>query len=310
MPDVEDGGSNTAIQEQQFNALGTIEIISFTANPPAVAPFESTTLSWKVKLPQTLHVLVQFVVAGKTFSGTSGSVTTEVAGTTEFGLTAKTNLVSRMIGAVTVTSDTSACVTTTYDATTVADVVTGEVNAAIPSGNQFSFRGDGPSSTLGDGTITVDIPLNIDVPDWFDAQADVTIVLNVGASGPVAAVKAFVSLASVNVDVSWGLASQILSLGCEHFIETAMQKVAEAFLTEIVSTQVAPQTADSLNKLVQTTADMAKGNDPQHRKFALTSLTVSSDGLNYTVCPQPNPPAGPPGRLPLEPVHGVSTPTS
>ena len=300
MPEKEDGGNNTNQQEQQYNGLGPIKVISFTANPAAVTPFDKTTVSWTVVVPNTLHFPVQFVVAGQTFSGSSGSVTTEVVTGAEFALTAKSPLVSRVIAVVHVTSDTSACVSNpTLDAITLQEIVTGQVVAAIPPSDQFSFRGNGPSSKVGLGTISIDIPLNINVRHWFDAQADVSVVLNVGGKGPIAAEKLSVELGSVNVKVNWSLASQIISLGCEHFIKDAMQTLAKAFLTQIITAQVAPQFQDSIQQLIDTTATNAKTADPQHRTFVLTSFLISTDGLSITVCPKPNPPA-PPSRLPVE----------
>ena len=146
--------------------------------------------------------------------------------------------------------------------------------------------------TLGNGTVTVDIPLNIDVPDWFDAEADFTVELNVEPTGSLTALSFDVTLANVSVDISWSLFGEILSLGCEHFIETAMQKVAEAFVTQIVATQTVPNSRDAIDKLVQNTAGVGKANDPQHRDFVLTSFFLTADGLAYTVCPKPKPASG------------------
>lgn len=292
MPDIEDGGSNNTQKEQQWEALGFIRVVSFTANPPSVPPFATTTLSWQLQIPTNIHFPLQFLVNGETFQGNHGSTNVQVIQNGQFGLTAKTPLVERVIGSMTVNVDDSLCVPVTIDPTTFGNVVKGQIAATFPASDQFSFRGDGPSVTLGNGTVTVDIPLNIDVPDWFDAEANFTVQLNVEPAGPQTAVKIDVTLANVNVDISWSLFGEILSLGCEHFIEIAMQKMAEAFVTQIVATQSVPNCKDALDNLVGNTAAAAKASDPQHRDFVLTSFFLTTDGLSYTVCPKPKPASG------------------
>jgi hypothetical protein len=296
MPVVEDGGSNPN-QQQQYNGLGFIQIVSFTATPSAVTPFAEVTLSWKVTVPTTLNVPVHFVVNGQTFTGTSGSVTAQIVDTTEFGLLAKTALASRVIGAVTVTSDTSACTGLAVPANTVESFAVLEVTKSFPASSQFSFRGNGPTAKVGSNTVSVAIPLNINVPDWFDAQADIAVVLNVQGSGPITGRAVAISLPSVNTNVSWNLASQILSLGCEHFIENAMQTLATAFLTQIINAQIIQPFKDDLNKLIDLSRTVAESGDSQHRTFVLTSVAMSTSGLSYTLCPRPNP-VFPPGHLP------------
>jgi hypothetical protein len=292
MPDVEDGGGNNTQKEQQWEALGFIRVVSFTANPPSVPPFANTTISWQLQIPTNINFPLQFLVNGDTFHGNQGSTNVQVVENGQFGLTAKTPLVERVIGSVTVNVDASTCVSETIDPTTFGNVVKGQIEAAFPASNQFSFRGDGPVVTPGNGTVTVDIPLNIDVPDWFDAEADFTVQLNVGPTGSQTGLKIDVALANVNVDINWSLFGEILSLGCEHFIETAMQKVAEAFVTQIVVTQSIPNCKDALDNLVGNTAAAAKVSDPQHRDFVLTSFVLTADGLSYTVCPKPKPSSG------------------
>lgn len=46
----DDGGVSSSEKDKQYELLGNIQILSFTASPPQVTPFEPTTLSWNVKL--------------------------------------------------------------------------------------------------------------------------------------------------------------------------------------------------------------------------------------------------------------------
>jgi hypothetical protein len=42
----DDGGVSSSEKDKQYELLGNIQILSFTASPPQVTPFEPTTLSW------------------------------------------------------------------------------------------------------------------------------------------------------------------------------------------------------------------------------------------------------------------------
>ena len=126
------GGPSTSAQEQQYELLGFIQILSFTAAPPQVAPFEPTTLSWTVRLPTTLHVPVSLGVAGQMSHGTSGSATVTPFATTQYGLTAQTAIVSRAIGSLTVPVAASAC---------QSSQVNNQVQTAINQAQQSDSQG-------------------------------------------------------------------------------------------------------------------------------------------------------------------------
>src|SRR5690349_2677486 len=89
------GGPSHTAQEQQYELLGFIQIESFAADPPSVTPFEPTTISWSVKVPQTLHVPVSILVGGHKSTGSTGSTTVTPFATTEYGMVAETLIVSR-----------------------------------------------------------------------------------------------------------------------------------------------------------------------------------------------------------------------
>lgn len=61
-----DGGTpnSTVIAEQQ-QLLSFIEVLKIVAGPTSVEPFQSTTVSYQVKLSTTLKVPVSFSINGK-----------------------------------------------------------------------------------------------------------------------------------------------------------------------------------------------------------------------------------------------------
>ena len=139
MPD--DGGNNNTQKEQQWEALGFIRVLSFTANPPSVQPFATVTLSWQLQIPTNIHFPVQVLVNGQTFHGNHGSTNVQVVGNGQFGLTAKSPLVERVIGSVTVNVDASLCVTETIDATSFGRVVKEQSPKRFPLRTSSPFAG-------------------------------------------------------------------------------------------------------------------------------------------------------------------------
>jgi len=83
----DDSGGHASAYEHEYGLLGQITVLSFTADPPRVAPFETTTLSWSVRLPPTLQS-VSLTVGGQTNLGSAGSVTVAPLSTTFYGIIA------------------------------------------------------------------------------------------------------------------------------------------------------------------------------------------------------------------------------
>jgi hypothetical protein len=286
------GGASSTEQEKQYNLLGNIQILSFTASPPQVTPFEPTTLSWNVKLPTT-HVPISIVVAGHTSNATSGSAVVAPVVTAEYGLTAKTEIISRMIGALIIPVDDTVCKSNQI----YEGIITSQIKQAIADqfqgSSSFSLGSGEPEVSLSDATLSIHIELNLDVPDWFNATMTIAIQIEVGMQGrpPQASVLAQVN--STNVDVSWEWYSTLLSLGITSAVADGMQKIAQAFMSEIARNQIAAGIADELSKQIKTLATEAQQSDPERRAYTLTSLTLSGDGINFTVCPEPGPSTSP-----------------
>jgi hypothetical protein len=303
------GGPSTSAQKQQYELLGFIQILSFTATPPQVAPFEPTTLSWTVRLPTTLHVPVSLGVAGQMSHGTSGSATVAPFATTQYGLTAQTAIVSRAIGSLTVPVAASACQSSQIPGLVIVDRLRDAITQQFQGSSQFSLTGSGVSVTISDhATIPVSFSLSLNIPDWFDATMTVKFEIEVGMQGVPPQGAVLVRAIGTNVDVSFEWYSTALSLGVSALVADAMQQLAQAFMAEIASSQIATGIGDEVNNQVQTAINQAQQSDSQGRAFTLTVLTLAPDGIAFTICPLPaasphpvHPVSGPPGQGPVEP---------
>lgn len=89
--------------------------------------------------------------------------------------------------------------------------------------------------TLDDGVIVIFVPLEIKVPDWFNADMDIGVQLSVHGVA--------VSPKRVTVDVSWTFFEHLASLACTGFIQSGMQQLAQQFMEHIVITELVPRVA-------------------------------------------------------------------
>jgi hypothetical protein len=290
------GGTSTSAQKQQYELLGFIHILSFTASPPQVAPFEPTTLSWTVQIPTTLHVPVSLGVSGQLTHGPSGSATVTPLATTEYGLLAQTAIVSRVIGSLTVPVTETGCQSSQLPGLVIVGRLRDAITQAFQGSSKFSLTGPGVSVTISDvGTIPISFSVHLNIPDWFDASMSVKILIEVGMEGHPPQGTAFVR-AYTDLDVSFDWYSTALSLGVSALVADAMQQLAQAFMAEIASSQIADGIGDEVNSQVQSALKQAQMSDPQGRAFTLTALTLAPEGINFTICPLPAVAPHPGGR--------------
>jgi hypothetical protein len=268
--------------EVEYQLLGGIGIVSFTASPSPVVPFERTTLSWSVNIPPALHG-VRLTVAGQTSAGASGSAIDTLYSTTVYSLTAETAIVNREIARLTVPVDDSSCKFGSIEGRVISSQLKTVIAQQFQGGSGFSLGGAGVSVNLSDNTIAINIPLNLNVPDWFDATMSIAVQIEVEMQGVPPQAAVWVQVTNVGIDVSWSWYGTLLSLGVTSAVAAGMEKIAQVFMSEIAKSQIAPRIAEQISNLVQGLAI-----DPGGRTFALTSLTLTSGYLTYTVCPLPS----------------------
>lgn len=90
-------------------------------------------------------------------------------------------------------------------------------------------------------------------------------------------------------------------------VADGMQQLAQAFMAEIASAQIAGGIEDEVSGQVNAAIMQAQQSDPQGRTFVLTFLTLSPEGITFTICPQPGLSPRPVLRAGEPPVRGTSS---
>jgi hypothetical protein len=270
------GGGNGNIEaERQHRLLETIQVVSFSANPTTVTPFGTITLSWQVEVPTTLNFPVSIIVNGQQV-GTSGTLVITVVTQTEVQLAAASPLASAPLKTLTLTLDQSGCQMLAPPASLVTVPLQQQLTNRFSGSSSFTLLGSGVTVTPFDGYANIAIPLDLHVPDWFDATMDIAIELDIA----MAADRSSVTVQSfTNVHITWTWVQDLA--GCTEF----GQKLSQAFMSDIVEHELAPQLAQQINGLIQSAATVQQESDPQHRTFALTAFSFGTN-INFTLCPQ------------------------
>jgi hypothetical protein len=277
-------------QEEQVEALAHIHVVSFTAKPTSVKPFQPATLAWNVQVPATVPPDATLVVGGKSFPLKAGSTTVNPFATTTFDLIAKgpqrLGAVSYVLAQQSVAVDTSACASSQIPEAALVPLIAQQVTAGLPSSNDFTLEGKGVVVALTAGTITITIPLHINVPDYFDATMTIVVPISVGMQGAPPEASIAVNAAETKVDVAWSWLANLLSGEITKVLAIAMERVAQAFMSEIATAQIATGIQHALGDQLTSVATQAQTSDPQGRTFALTSFNLTSGGIAFSVCPR------------------------
>jgi hypothetical protein len=272
------GGNGNQIEaERQRLLLETIQVVSFAANPTTVTPFGTTTLSWQVQVPTDLNFSVSIIVNGQQV-GTSGTLTVTVVTQTEVQLGAASSLSSVPLKTLPLTLDQSGCQPLSLPVNLVTADLQQQLTNRFSGSKSFTLRAGGVTVTPFDGFVNVAIPLDLHVPDWFDATMDIAFELGIAMTADQSSVA--VTQSSTNVNINWTWLQNIV--GCSDF----GAKLSQAFFGDIVESEIAPQLAQQINQLIKSAATVQEQSDPQHRTFALTAFSFGTPDINFTLCPQ------------------------
>jgi hypothetical protein len=264
-----DGGpSNTAI-EQQLELLSAIQVIKFTASPANVQPFQNTTISYQVKLPTNLKVPVAFSVGTQSFGhALSGSANFPVTVNTTFGLHAATAITGKNIATTAVTVDTAQC----RSGAIAAVFIQAGLKSTIDQSFAGRLRGTGSIVTPGAGTISIQIPLNLDGQGTMDIDVELFARQN-GQSVLVGDSSVTVGI-HLNTDLNVG-----------SWCSNAMAKIVQPFMQHIVDNELAPGLSQQIMGQINNLITSAQQGDHLHRTFELTSFVLNPDGATFMVCP-------------------------
>lgn len=265
--------------QREKAALDKVKVASFGVTPRSVPVFGKTEVSWKVELPDS-DIEISLELNGAVVAA-AGKKSFTLTQTTAFVLKAASEHTGRQLRSVTVQVDKSECRQKNFDAFLVSNIFKGEFDQRFSGSSQLTLRGDKTKVTLTEGTITIRVPLRINVPNFFDANMDILLGLLVGGGGKIG-----VKLQKLEIDVSWGLLGTLTSLGCTKFVEAGLEEMAKAFLTNIVETELAPRLVKEFTKQADDFTAALKAADPNRRTYQMTLFHVNENGVTITACPK------------------------
>jgi hypothetical protein len=250
--------------EKALECLGATTLNSFTASPTSVRPGVASTLKWNVTIPG--GCAVKLSLNGSPVSAT-GSRSVEPSTTTTFRLMQSMSTVQGTLGSVTVSVDTSQCFVQSIDEDTVRQMLRTLIETSL-AGGPVSQRSPATVEIDRNG-IAVKLRLKIAVPNFFDPDLNVEMVIRVAAVNH----DAVVSFRSYSNDLDWPWWVTGITLGISKFIEEAIEDRIEQRLKPEILIKLKEQ-IDSFLELIPST----------HR---LHSLTTDDGAIRAMVCPVP-----------------------
>jgi hypothetical protein len=272
-------------------ALNKVKLRSFTATPTSVHAFGKSTLQWDVSIPPSGDPLIQIgVFLDDVAVSATGSTTVSPSVTKTFHLAAAGELVKRELGTVQVAVDFGTCQVQDLAAGVLGALMKTQIDNTFSGSPDLKLKDGGATVALGNFSVNISIPLEIEVPDWFNADMDIALKFSLFAAdrdpGPGVNVRVLASLDDASVDVSWSILSHLLSLGCTGVVQEALSKQAEVFLNNLMGPGMADQLRLAVQSDVDTRLAALNANHPPH-PFRLHSMTVSDVGISYRFCPAP-----------------------
>src|SRR2546421_4645452 len=159
------------VVKKEQAALKKVTLKSFTANPRTVKTFGSTTLSWNVTVPESEFDI--FVKLNDEVVAPTGSKAQALLQTTSFRLSASTENAGRLLRTVSVTVDASECKAKLLDAFVITQLIKTTFDQRFRGSSKLKLRDGGTEVTLSDGTISIGVRLEIEVPNWFNANMNI-----------------------------------------------------------------------------------------------------------------------------------------
>ena len=206
-PDDDQVRDEEAIEERKL--LNKLRLTAFTATPGTVKPFQPSTLAWDVLVPDSVSSVIDvtFTVGNRNLPA-EGSLRVSPLATGAFVLTAHSPLTSRMMGTQVVNVDLSELVEGSLPRASIQFSAQG-VKDLFRAGS-LSTRGDLSVQMLPPDGLRLKVPLNADIPNFFNADIDVELDIRVSVKSlPNGTRVASAELSAVSVDVIFHVAEHI-----------------------------------------------------------------------------------------------------
>lgn len=296
-PNDEDPRNDEAIHERAL--LNKLRLISFTANPGTVKPFQPSTLAWNVLVPPTVssEIDVSFTVDNHDVPAV-GSLLVSPLSTGAFVLTAHSSLSGRQMGIQIVNVDAAELVEASLPRAAIQ--FSAQAVKDLFRAGSLTSRGDLSVQMLPSDGLRLHVPLEASIPNCFDADIDVDLDIRVSVKQqPNGGRAASARLSDVSVDVIFHILEHIFSLGTA----TAAQALIEPLATDLIRGFLGPQIETLFARPLQQAIDFFlagwQGADPTHRVYRVYSITAEPEGLIILGAPVPNPVGPGGGRGPV-----------
>lgn len=248
--------------EKAIECLANTTVNSFTASPPTVHPGQASSLAWNVTFPAGCSPQL---FLNNSLVSNSGTRNVEPATTTTYLLIGKMYTVEQTLGTITVNVDTSRCLIQSVHEEIVQLLVRSVVETNL-AGTPLSQRS--PASVEIDRNgIAVKLRLRVDVPNFFDPNLNVNMVIAVRAENQ----NVVVSYRSFSNDLDWPWWVTGITFGISKFIEEIIENKIERQIKPLILQKLKEQ-IDSFLRLLP----------PAYR---LHSLTTQADEIKVMVCP-------------------------
>ena len=293
------GGKLDPDQVRQIQLLAEASLISFTATPATLTPFGTAELAWNIAMPNTVlpGVTVEVVIEGLggdlVGNGPGGTVLPQDSvvlapfGDTAYGVALRTPLAYRELGTLSLPVDFAACHSLDLPLNKFfTDPIIQAAKAQLQSNSQLKLRQD-PTVDVGINSFVLSIALEAEIPDWRNANVDVTMGFSIVSQRDGLIVT---SLNMANATVSPGPLSTILSAGCAAAVAGACEAVINGFLWSNVGPTMATRLADALNAGVLSRRELLGVKVVTYTqevpKFDLYDFILTDKGVTIKVCPK------------------------
>ena len=292
---------------RQIQLLNEAVLVSFAATPNPRNPWDWSTLAWDITMPTSfipgVHVEAVLFGEGEQVVPPQGTRPAKPYGETSYTLVLRTPLAVRQLGTVDLAIDFGACFELPQRIDQVREMIRAEVRRSFPGAGQLTLRDGEIAVDFGINSFVIDVPLTADVPNWFDADIDLTLGFEVfPVDGRVGASYSF-----VRTNVSFGTASAILSGGCSAAVARALEESSNGFFDGFIGPAIARQ----IREQVQTAMNAALGdfNNGRTPPYKVHDFTLTELNLLVRICPASAPPTSPSdhgggGGGVFEPAHG------
>ena len=285
--DRHDGGN--IANDETVGAIGggpgpqDIQIRRFSVEPRAITVGGGCVVSWHVVFGENVDAELHLNGAFVTTIGTKNFQPTQ---STTFKLSAVfPDGTERGLASTGVRVDPVDCQNRSIGSGLITNPFKQEFDKRFSVPGKVTLRDNGSIVGLGDNRINIAVPVEINVPNWFDADLDLAIELAVRHVSTTGNSPLRVTVSNVNFEVDWSFLENLASLGCGHLVELGMSQLGQVLMENMIATELAPRVTDELNKIANAQRDLVQQQDPQLRPHQFTIVAITPDGLNFRLCP-------------------------